>query len=57
MYQEAVAATVRRVREPNTQHDGHREPPLHCAAIWGNADAMRLLLEAGAAVDAKDDDG
>jgi ankyrin repeat protein len=35
--------------------DGNGEQPLHTAAYHGNAAAVRLLLEAGADVDARDD--
>jgi ankyrin repeat protein len=34
---------------------GNGEQPLHTAAYYGNAAAVRLLLEAGADVDARDD--
>ncbi len=34
-----------------------RALPLHCAARWGDRESVRMLLDRGAAVDARDGDG
>lgn len=35
----------------------NRNTPLHCAVLAGNVDAVHILLEAGASVDAQNDNG
>ena len=36
--------------------DDHNRTPLHDAALYGNREAVEILLERGALVDAKEDD-
>ncbi|PAW76307.1 MAG: hypothetical protein B9S32_15785 [Verrucomicrobia bacterium Tous-C9LFEB] len=38
---------------PNAQSTPFGETPLHVVAIWGHADAIRILLDAGADIDAR----
>ena len=53
---EAVRLLLKYKADPNHPADAHR-PVLASAAFWGPAEACRLLIEAGAKIDAKDADG
>jgi ankyrin repeat protein len=63
LYEAVVAKNLARVGQllaggsDANGEDPSGERPLHAAARWGQAEAARLLLEAGADVDATDDHG
>jgi ankyrin repeat protein len=53
----AISELLKRGVRPDATNEPDRRTPLHVAAFKGNAAAVRLLLDAGANMQAKDDRG